>query len=71
MLNNNQTIFKNEEWEIKPMITQKGKICICVYFRGIHMGFCNVGDFKTQELFISFAFPHLIEKQKEILGRNK
>lgn len=60
------TIFKNEEWEIKPMVSQRGNLCICVYYRGMHMGFCNIGDFKTQEMFLNFNCPQLVNKAKEI-----
>lgn len=62
MDNQNQPIFKNDEWEIKPMVSQKGNLCICVYYRGMHMGFCNIGDFKTQQMFLNFNYSDLVAK---------
>lgn len=62
MENQNQPIFKNDEWEIKPMVSQKGNLCICVYYRGMHMGFCNIGDFKTQQMFLNFNYSDLVSK---------
>lgn len=57
-------LFKNEEWEIRVMLTQKGSICTCVYYRGMHMGFVNIGDFKTQGMFYQLNCPDLVEKSK-------
>lgn len=59
-------IFKNEEWEIKVMYTQKGNMCTCVYYRGMHMGFVNIGDFKTQNMFYQLNCKELVEKANKI-----
>lgn len=66
MENQNNVIFKNEDWEIKVMCTQKGNVCVCVYYRGLHMGFVNIGDFNCQRLFFATNYPELVQKASKL-----
>lgn len=67
-----QTIlFENEEWLIVVRCTSKGNLCTCVYYRGMHMGFVNIGDFKTQQMFYNLNFPYMVELSKELKQERK
>lgn len=62
-----QTIlYETDEWKIVVKCTQKGNLCTCVYYRGMHLGFVNIGDFKTQQMFYNLNFPFMIELSKEL-----
>lgn len=61
-------LFSSPDWNIEGRVTQKGSIVFMAYYRGLFMGFVNIGDFKTQALFIHTCCPELetlAQKQKE------
>lgn len=62
-----QTIlFETDEWQIILRCTQKGRLVTCVYFRGMHMGFVNIGDLKTQQMFYNLNFPYMVDLANEL-----
>lgn len=64
----NMKLFSSPDWNIEGRVTQKGSIVFMAYYRGLFMGFVNIGDFKTQALFIHTCCPELetlAQKQKE------
>ena len=64
----NMKLFNSPDWNIEGRVTPKGSIVFMAYYRGLFMGFVNIGDFKTQALFIHTCCPELetlAQKQKE------
>lgn len=62
-----QTIlFENKEWLICVKCSSKGNLYTCIYYRGMHMGFVNIGDFKTQQMFYNFNVPFLVDLASQL-----